>query len=66
MKKLAESIGDSVVISKLNVDENRETAMKHQVMSIPLLLFFNGGQKIDEILGAVPEHMIRAKVEALL
>jgi thioredoxin 1 len=40
--------------------------MRYQVMSIPLLLFFKGGQKVDESLGALPESMIRPKVEALL
>jgi thioredoxin 1 len=48
------------------VDENPQTAMKYQVMSIPLLLFFKNGQLIDSSLGAVPESMIRPKVEALL
>jgi thioredoxin 1 len=51
---------------KLNVDENRQTAMEYQVMSIPLLLFFRSGQLIDSSLGALPESMIRPKVEALL
>ena len=52
--------------SKLNVDENPRTAVKYQVMSIPLLLFFRYGQLIDSSLGALPESMIRPKVEALL
>jgi hypothetical protein len=42
------------------------SAMKYQVVGIPLLLFFRGGQKVDESLEAVPESMIRPKVEALL
>jgi len=29
-------------------------------------MFFNAGEKVDEILGAVPEHMIRSKVEEIL
>jgi len=48
------------------VDENHQMAMKYQVMSIPLLLLFKGGKQVDSILGAVPEAMIRPKVEALL
>jgi thioredoxin 1 len=51
---------------KLNVDENAQTARKYQVMSIPLLLFFNSGKVVDESLGAVPEDMIQVKVKALL
>jgi thioredoxin 1 len=65
-EKLADEYTGKVKFCKLNVDENRDTAKKYQVMSIPLLLFFNGGQKVDESLGALPENMIRPKVEALL
>ena len=66
VEKFSEEFKGKIKCCKLNVDENRETAMKYQVMSIPLLLFFKGGQQVDESLGAVPESMIRPKVEALL
>jgi len=48
------------------VDENQRTAAKYQIMSIPMQMFFVDGQKVDEILGAVPERTIRAKVEDIL
>ena len=65
-EKLAQEYVGKVKFCKLNVDENHQMAVKYQVMSIPLLLFFNGGQQVDSILGAVPESMLRPKVEALL
>ena len=65
-EKLSNEYKGKVKFCKLNVDENPKVARKHQVMSIPLLLFFNSGQMVDESLGAVPENMIRPKVEALL
>lgn len=65
-EKLADEYKGKLKFCKLNVDENRQTSMKYQVMSIPLLLFFKGRQKVDESLGAVPEGMIRPKVESLL
>ena len=51
---------------KMNVDENQSTPAKYQIMSIPMQMFFVNGEKFDEILGAVPEHMIRSKVEDIL
>jgi len=66
VEKFSEEFNGKLKCCKLNVDENPETAMKYQVMSIPLLLFFKNGLKVDESLGAVPESMIRPKVEALL
>jgi thioredoxin 1 len=65
-EKLSKEYNGKFKFCKLNVDENPQTAMKYQVMSIPLLLFFKNGQLIDSSLGAVPEGMIRPKVEALL
>jgi len=65
-EKLSNEYQGKVKFCKLNVDENPQAARKYRVMSIPLLLFFNSGQMVDESLGAVPENMIRPKVEALL
>jgi thioredoxin 1 len=50
---------------KINVDENPRMATKYQIVSIPMQMFFANGEKVDEILGAVPEHIIRAKVEEI-
>jgi len=65
-EKLSEEFKGKVKFCKLNVDGNPQMAVKYQVMSIPLLLFFNGGQQVESVLGAVPESSIRPKVEALL
>lgn len=65
-EKLSEEYDGKFKFCKLNVDENPQTAAGYQVMSIPLLLFFNHGQLIDSSLGVVPEGVIRPKVEALL
>ena len=51
---------------KINVDENPQTASKYGIMSIPMQMFFVSGQKVDEILGAFPEHVIRSKVDDIL
>jgi thioredoxin 1 len=65
-EKLSNEYKGKVKFCKLNVDENPQAARKYQIMSIPMLLFFNNGKVIDESLGAVPENMVRAKVDALL
>jgi thioredoxin 1 len=65
-EKLSNEFEGKFKFCKLNVDENPQTAVRYQVMSIPLLLFFRNGQLIDSSLGALPESMIRPKVEALL
>ena len=63
--KLSEEYKD-FKFCKIDVDQNPQTAMKYQIRSIPMQMFFVNGEKFDEILGAVPEHMIRSKVEEIL
>jgi thioredoxin 1 len=63
---LSEKFDGKVKFCKLNVDENPETARAYRVMSIPLVLFFKDGKKVDESLGAVPEDVLKPKLEALL
>jgi len=64
-EKLSEEYRD-FKFCKINVDENPQTAMKYQISSIPMQMFFANAEKVDEILGAVPENVIRSKVEEIL
>jgi thioredoxin 1 len=63
--KLAEEY-ENFKFCKINVDENPETATKYQVFSIPMQMFFVDGKKVDELLGAVPEQIIRSKVREFI
>ena len=47
-----------VKFGKLNTDENQMTAAKNGVMSIPTLMVYKNGQKVDQIVGAVPKDML--------
>jgi thioredoxin 1 len=64
--KLSEEYDGRFKFCKINVDENQRTAVKYQIMSIPMQMFFVDGQKVDEILGAVPENTIRTMVDGIL
>lgn len=65
-EKLSEEYEGRFKFCMVNVDENQQTAVKYQIMSIPMQMFFANGQKVDEILGAVPEDSIRTMVEGIL
>jgi thioredoxin 1 len=65
-EKLSEEYEGRFKFCMINVDENQHTAMKYQIMSIPMQKYFVNGENVDEILGAVPEHTIRAMVEGIL
>jgi thioredoxin 1 len=65
-EKLSEAYAGKVKFCKVNVDENKLTAGKYRVMSIPTLLYFKGGVQKDMSVGALPEGTLKAKVEALI
>jgi thioredoxin 1 len=64
--KLSEEYDGKFKFCKINVDENQRTAVKYQIVSIPMQMFFFDGQKVNEILGAIPEHTIRTMVDSIL
>ncbi len=60
--ELAKAYAGSVVFGKLNVDENQETAVRFNVMSIPTMLIMKNGKEVDRIVGAVPKQSIEARL----
>lgn len=51
----------SVHFGKLNTDENQMTAAQNGIMSIPTIMIYKNGQKVDQIVGAYPkEHFVAA------
>ena len=66
MEQLAAEHADKFKVGKLNVDDNRETAMKYGIRSIPTLLVFKDGEVADQIIGVLPKNALQAKIlEAL-
>lgn len=58
--------GKSVKIAKMNIDEHQSTPMKYGIMSIPTLVFFKGGERVDQLVGVNPKEKIKAKIDALM
>ena len=53
-------------VGKVNVDNARDLAVKYNVKSIPLLLFFKNGEVKDQIVGAsVTKEQLKAKLAEL-
>ena len=66
LEEISEELGDAVTIAKVNVDEERTLGAMFQIMSIPAVLFFKDGEKVDEFIGVRPRSHIMAKLEPLL
>jgi thioredoxin 1 len=66
VEELAVEFEGKAKIGKVDVDNNPGIASKFGIRSIPTLLIFKGGKKVDEIVGAVPKPMILSKLKAQL
>ena len=63
LDELAGDYGGRVAIGKLNTDENQQTAMKYGIMSIPTLMVFKDGQRVDQVVGLMPKDALKAKFD---
>ena len=62
LEELAEELGDTVKICKVNVDDNSDIAGKYQVRAIPTILLFKGGQLAETIVGLTSKDDLKAKL----
>lgn len=66
IEQLAEEYADSVIVGKVDVDENTDIAVRFGVRNIPTILFIKDGQIVDKQIGAVPKSVLEQKLKALL
>jgi thioredoxin 1 len=52
LEEIASEHKGKLRIAKLNVDDNPQTAMRYNVMSIPTLMVFNDGEPVKRLVGA--------------
>jgi thioredoxin 1 len=66
LEEMASEYADRLTIAKLNVDENPQTAMSYDVMSIPTMILYQGGAEKKRIVGARPKHALVAELGEFL
>jgi thioredoxin 1 len=66
LDELAGELKDKARIVKINVDENPLVAGQFGVMSIPTLLLFKNGKKVDQKVGGQAKPKLKAFIEQAL
>ena len=61
--EIAKELAGKLTVGKVNIDVEQETAVKYQVMSIPTLLVFKGGQVVEKIVGALPKAELLSRIK---
>lgn len=66
IEEIAQEYKGKIVVGKLDVDQNGQTAQKYQIMSIPTIMFFKNGKVVDQVIGAAPKQMLTQKIDRLI
>jgi thioredoxin 1 len=61
--EIAEMFIGKVKVVKLNTDENPIIASQYGIRSIPTLMIFKEGQKVDMVVGAVPKTTLATTID---
>ncbi|WJX34057.1 hypothetical protein P8452_22207 [Trifolium repens] len=61
--ELAREYAGKIACYKLNTDESPNTATRYGIRSIPTVIFFKNGEKLETVIGAVDKSALISKVE---
>ena len=62
LSEIAEEYSDEVKVCKINVDDEPELAMAYNIASIPTVMYFEGGEQKETLIG----YRDKAEFEALI
>ena len=66
VEQLADAYQGKVVVGKVDVDAEADLAAQFNIISIPTLLLFKGGEVAAQKVGAFPKHDIEALIKSAL
>ncbi|WP_008318251.1 thioredoxin [Leptolyngbya sp. PCC 6406] len=66
VEEISEQYDGQVKVVKVNTDENPSVASQYGIRSIPTLMIFKGGQRVDMVVGAVPKTTLANTLEKYL
>lgn len=66
LDELADEMGDSIQIGKVDVDNHTDIAAKFNIRAIPTMIIFKNGKLIEQIVGLANKADIKDKLAAHL
>jgi thioredoxin len=66
VEEIAKEREGELKVVKMNTDENQQTALQFNIMSIPTLILFRHGQPAKTVIGAYPKKRLEAELEPAL
>ena len=65
-EEIAQQYDGQIKVVKVNTDENPNTATQYGIRSIPTLILFKAGQRVDTVVGAVPRITLATTINKYL
>ena len=62
LEEIATEYGDKIDVVKLNIDENPAVSQRYEIMAIPTMSVFKGGQVVKQIVGAKPKSALLREI----
>jgi thioredoxin 1 len=62
LEEVAKELNGKALIGKVNVDDNRMLASKYGIMSVPAMILFKNGQKVQQLTGVQPKEKILSTI----
>ena len=66
LEEIAGEHADKLTVAKLDIDANPDIARKYQIMSVPTMMLFQGGEPVKQIVGAKPKAAMLAELSPVL
>ena len=66
LEDMARQYDGRVSFYKVDVNESNATTSRYSVRSIPMLLFFNEGEVVDQAVGSLSREILEEKLNRLL
>ena len=58
LDEISNEMSDNIIVAKINIDENPNTAQEFNIRSIPALMIFKNGKLESEMMGQVPKSQL--------
>jgi thioredoxin 1 len=65
-EQLSNDFKGKLKFAKVNVDENRDLAVKYSIQGIPALVVAKKGKEIDRIVGFAPKEVLKSKINDII
>lgn len=66
LEELSDEKADRLVVAKLDVDANPQTASAYRIMSIPTMILFQNGKPVKQLVGYMPKRSLESKLQGVL